>query len=126
MGMTGHIRFAALDEAPATASSRMVSIIRERIGFDGLLVTDDIGMNALSGTEPERAAASIAAGCDLVLHCNGDIGTMEPVVAAAGAMSPEAQRRADAALAMRHPPRPADLDALMAEYRALVPGAGAA
>ncbi|RMC32888.1 glycoside hydrolase family 3 N-terminal domain-containing protein [Paracoccus alkanivorans] len=126
MGMTGHIRFAALDEAPATASSRMVSIIRERIGFDGLLVTDDIGMNALSGTEPERAAASIAAGCDLVLHCNGDISTMEPVVAAAGAMSPEAQRRADAALAMRQPPRPADLDALMAEYRALVPGAGAA
>lgn len=126
MGMTGHIRFAALDDAPATSSARMVAMIRDKIAFDGLLVTDDIGMNALSGTEPERAAASIAAGCDLVLHCNGDIGTMEPVVAAAGSMSPDAQRRADAALTIRRPPEPADLDALMAEYRAMLPDSGAA
>lgn len=119
MGMTAHIRFPALDDAPATASARMIALIRRDIGFDGLLMTDDITMNALSGTEAERAAASIAAGCDLVLHCNGTIADMAPVVAAAGAMSAEASRRAQAALAMRLAPQPADIAALMAEWRAL-------
>lgn len=126
MGMTAHIRFTALDDAPATASPRMIALIRDRIGFDGLLMTDDITMNALSGTEAERAGTSIRAGCDLVLHCNGSISAMEPVVAAAGPMTAEAQRRADAALAMRRPPATFDRIALMAEYRALVPQAATA
>lgn len=120
MGMTGHIRFTVLDDAPATSSARIISLIRDRIGFDGLLMTDDITMNALSGTEAERAAASIAAGCDLVLHCNRNVAEMEPVVAAAGLMNADAERRANAALAMRRPPEPADLDALLDEYRQLV------
>ncbi|RMC41098.1 glycoside hydrolase family 3 N-terminal domain-containing protein [Paracoccus siganidrum] len=119
MGMTAHIRFTALDDAPATASARMIALIRDRIGFDGLLMTDDITMNALAGSEPERARASIAAGCDLVLHCNGTIAEMEPVVAAAGPMSPQARRRAAAALALRRPPAAFDRAALMAEWRAL-------
>ncbi|WP_347137914.1 beta-N-acetylhexosaminidase [Paracoccus sp. SSK6] len=119
MGMTAHIRFTALDDTPATASPRMIGLIRDSIGFDGLLMTDDITMKALSGTEPERAAASIAAGCDLVLHCNGTIASMEPVVAAAGPMTPDAQRRAAAALARRHPPQDLDPAALMAEWKAL-------
>lgn len=119
MGMTAHIRFTALDDAPATASPRMIGLIRDRIGFDGLLMTDDITMNALSGTQAERAAASIAAGCDLVLHCNGTIADMEPVVAAAGPVSADAQRRADAALAQRRPPQDLDPGALMAEWRGL-------
>lgn len=119
MGMTAHIRFTALDDAPATASRRMIGLIRDRIGFDGLLMTDDITMNALSGTQAERAAASIAAGCDLVLHCNGTIADMEPVVAAAGAMTPDAQRRAAAALAQRRAPQDMDFAALMAEWRSL-------
>lgn len=122
MGMTAHIRFTALDLAPATASVRMIALIRERIGFDGLLMTDDITMNALTGSEGQRAAAAIAAGCDVVLHCNGDIPAMEAVTAAAGPLSAEAGRRADAALAMRHAPDAHDPAALMAEYRALVPG----
>lgn len=126
MGMTGHIRYTALDETPATSSARMVSIIRDRIGFDGLLMTDDITMNALTGTEAERAAASIAAGCDLVLHCNRSVVEMEPVVAAAGAMSAEAQRRADAALAMRRASEADDLAALMDEYRGLTANIGMA
>ncbi|MBC9246680.1 beta-N-acetylhexosaminidase [Paracoccus sp. 11-3] len=121
MGMTAHIRFTALDDAPATASTRMIGLIRDDIGFDGLLMTDDITMNALSGTEAERAAASIAAGCDLVLHCNGTIASMEPVVAAAGTLSRDAQRRADAALALRHAPQELDRQALFAEWRQLVP-----
>ncbi|TJZ85019.1 beta-N-acetylhexosaminidase [Paracoccus hibiscisoli] len=119
MGMTAHIRFPAFDTVPATASRRLIGLIREEIGFDGLLMTDDITMNALSGTEAERARASLAAGCDLVLHCNGTIAAMELVVQAAGAMTPEARRRADAALARRRPPAPADIAALTAEWRAL-------
>ena len=119
MGMTAHIRFTALDNAPATASPRMIGLIRDRIGFDGLLMTDDITMNALSGTQADRATASIAAGCDLVLHCNGTIAEMEPVVAAAGPMSEYSQRRADAALAQRRPPQDLDPRALMAEWRGL-------
>ena len=119
MGMTAHIRFTALDDRPATASPTMIGLIRERIGFDGLLMTDDITMNALSGSQAERAAASISAGCDLVLHCNGTIAEMEPVVAAAGPMSATAQRRADAALARRRAPQDLDPAALMAEWRNL-------
>lgn len=117
MGMTAHIRFTALDDAPATASPRMIGLIRDRIGFDGLLMTDDITMNALSGSQAERAAASIAAGCDLVLHCNGTIASMEEVVAAAGPMTPDAQRRA--ALAQRHAPEQHDREALLAEWQGL-------
>lgn len=119
MGMTAHIRFTALDDRPATASAVMIRLIRDRIGFDGLLMTDDITMNALSGTAADRAAAAIAAGCDLVLHCNGTLASMEPVVAAAGALSPDAQRRADAALAQRRAPQDHDPAALMAEWRGL-------
>lgn len=71
IGMTGHILFTAWDaDAPATQSPRIVSdIIRGAIGFDGLLLTDDIDMQALSGTIPERSARALAAGCDLVLNC---------------------------------------------------------
>ncbi|MBM3604011.1 MAG: beta-N-acetylhexosaminidase [Alphaproteobacteria bacterium] len=119
IGMTAHIRFTALDERPATASERMIAVIRKHIGFDGLLMTDDITMNALSGSEADRAAASVTAGCDLVLHCNGSVAQMEAVVAAAGQMTPDALRRAEAALAMRHAPSPADIAALMAEWRML-------
>lgn len=120
MGMTAHIRFTALDDAPATASARMIALIRDRIGFDGLLMTDDITMNALSGTEAERAAASIAAGCDIVLHCNGTIPSMEPVVAAAGTLSVDARRRAAAALEQRRSPKDHDRLALLDEWRVLV------
>lgn len=119
MGMTAHIRFTEIDHRPATASARIIGLIRHLIGFDGLLMTDDITMNALSGTEAERASGAIAAGCDLVLHCNGSIASMEPVVAAAGAMSQDARRRGDAALARRHPPQALDPAALLDEWRAL-------
>ncbi|MDP0925831.1 glycoside hydrolase family 3 N-terminal domain-containing protein [Paracoccus onubensis] len=120
MGMTGHICFTALDAAPATASAKIIGLIRDQLGFDGLLMTDDISMNALPGTEAERAAAAISAGCDLVLHCNGDIAAMEPVVAAAGVMNAGAQQRAERALIMRQNPEPADPEALLAEYHKLI------
>ena len=120
MGMTAHIRFTALDDAPATQSARMIGLIRQHIGFDGLLMTDDIAMQALSGGMGARAEASIAAGCDLVLHCNGDPAEMAQVGAGAGALGPEAARRAAAALARRQAPEPVDIAALDAEFGALL------
>ena len=120
MGMTAHIRFSAMDDLPATASACVIELIRQRIGFDGLLMTDDITMNALQGSPAQRSAAAIGAGCDLVLHCNGSIADMQPVAAAAGTLTAAAMRRADAALAMRCPPAPdVDRAALLAEWHAL-------
>lgn len=119
MAMTAHIRLTGLTDQPATAAPEAIALIRDRIGFQGLLMTDDIDMQALSGTPAERAAAAIAAGVDLVLHCNGTLAEMESVVAASGTMTPVATRRAEAALARRVPPEPVDLDALRAEYDAL-------
>lgn len=122
LGMTGHVCLDVVDDRPATASAAVLGLIRQKIGFDGLLMTDDITMQALSGTEAERAEAAIAAGCDLVLHCNGTIEQMAPVVAAAGQMGQDAQRRAEAALSWRKPPQELDRAALLAEWQALCAG----
>ena len=120
MAMTAHILFSALSDRAATADPAVIAMIRDRIGFDGLLMTDDITMNALPGSHAERTASAISAGCDVVLHCNGTVADMEPVVAAAGALGADAMRRADAALAARRAPQDHDdTDVLIAEYRAL-------
>jgi beta-N-acetylhexosaminidase len=88
--MTAHIVYSAIDpRAPATLSSRVVAeVIRGEIGFDGVLVSDDLSMRALGGGLGERTRRALAAGCDLALHCNGDPGEMEEVVAAARPISP--------------------------------------
>ncbi|SOC09243.1 glycoside hydrolase family 3 N-terminal domain-containing protein [Rhodobacter maris] len=122
MGMTAHIRFPAFDTAPATQSAAMIRLIREEIGFAGLLMTDDIGMEALSGDYAARATASIAAGCDLVLHCNGTRAEFEQTVEAAGRLVPAAQLRAAAALRWRRPPAEVDLARLIAEFETLSRG----
>src|SRR5205823_14933412 len=84
LGMTAHVVFSAVDPvAPATISATMVrEVIRGSIGFDGLLMSDDISMQALSGSVGERSAAALAAGCDVVLHCNGRFEEMEQVAGA--------------------------------------------
>lgn len=81
LGMTAHIVYDAIDKAqPATLSSRVISdIIRSLIGFHGLLMTDDLSMQALTGTMGERTVASLEAGCDLILHCNGDMVEMQQI-----------------------------------------------
>ncbi|SNS73597.1 beta-N-acetylhexosaminidase [Tropicimonas sediminicola] len=123
MGMTAHLKFTAFDaEAPATQSARMIGLIRNEIGFDGLLMTDDLSMQALIGDIAARAAASIAAGCDVVLHCNGELAEMEQAVASAGPLSQDATRRADAALALRRKPDPVDIPAVEEELRTLLNG----
>lgn len=115
MAMTAHLVFAALDgERPATQSPRMIRVIREEIGFQGLLMSDDLNMQALSGTLAERTARTIAAGVDVALHCKGDMAEMVAVAGAAGRMGPASLARAEAAVAARRPAR-LDLKAALAE-----------
>ena len=120
MAMTAHIVFEALDaEAPATQSARVVRVIREEIGFDGLLMTDDLSMKALGGGFGERAERALAAGCDVILHCNGDPGEMAAVVEATPRLAGRPAARAEAALARRVAPGAWDVAAAEADFAAL-------
>lgn len=122
MAMTAHIVFTAIDaERPATLSPEVIGrIIRGEIGFGGLLMSDDLSMKALGGTFGDRTKGVFDAGCDIVLHCNGDMEEMRAVVAATPALSGDAARRAEAALASRRPAEPADEAALRKEFDALM------
>jgi beta-N-acetylhexosaminidase len=93
--MTAHIVFAAIDPRhPATLSSHLIErVIRGAIGFDGVLVSDDIGMGALAGAVGERVRGALAAGCDLVLHCNGSLDEMAEAADAVAPLSPAALTR---------------------------------
>ena len=122
LGMTAHIVFSAYDDQPATCSAPMIRVIREDIGFGGLLMTDDLSMQALSGTLAERAAAARRAGCDMILHCNGTRAEMQAVAEASGVLAGAAQARAEAALAERRAPDGADPAALDAELSQLMQG----
>lgn len=104
-GMSAHLVFDAIDpDAPATLSPAMIRLIREEIGFDGLLMTDDLSMNALPGDLADRAARAMAAGCDVVLHCNGKPLEMASVVEAAGRLGEAASKRLASALGSRRAP----------------------
>jgi beta-N-acetylhexosaminidase len=117
MAMTAHLVYAAIDAgAPATQSPAMVLVIREEIGFDGLLMTDDLSMQALTGGFGERAARALAAGCDVVLHCNGDAAEMAAVAEAAPRLAGRAAERAAAALARRIAPEPWDMAAAEKDF----------
>jgi beta-N-acetylhexosaminidase len=97
-GMTAHVLYTAIDaERAGTLSGAVIDrAIRGAIGFDGLLLTDDLSMKALGGEVGPRAAAALAAGCDVVLHCNGDLAEMQPIAAAIGPLADAAVRRYDA------------------------------
>jgi beta-N-acetylhexosaminidase len=122
LGMTAHVVFSAIDAlAPATTSGTMVrEVIRGFIGFDGLLMSDDISMNALSGTLSERSAASLAAGCDIVLHCNGKLDEMREVAASVPELGGEAALRAEAAIKARRVPQDFDVAAARTELTAMM------
>ena len=122
MGMTAHVVFTALDrELPATTSPTIIGqVIRGFIGFDGLLMSDDLSMGALSGTLAERTRAALAAGCDMALHCNGDLREMEAVADAAPELAGDAARRAAAALAAQRKAASIDLMAARAELDRLM------
>jgi len=122
LGMTAHVVFSAIDPvAPATTSGTMVrEVIRQYIGFDGLLMSDDVSMNALSGTLAERTRAALRAGCDVVLHCNGKLDEMRAVAQDSPPLAGDAARRADAALAARRKPADFDIAAAREEFAALM------
>lgn len=119
LAMTAHVVYTALDpDNPATLSKTVIGdAIRGAIGFDGLLMSDDLSMKALKGSFGARTKAAFAGGCDLVLHCNGGMAEMEAVAAEAGALTGESLVRSDAALAKHMgPSAPLDIDSLWAEF----------
>lgn len=122
MAMTGHIVFSALDDRPATLSPVVIDHIRDTLGVDGLLMTDDISMQALQGEVGDLSAQSIAAGCDVVLHCNGKLDEMRQVAYRAGTLQGAALRRAEAVHAARRPAQEVDIPALEAKLAGLLSG----
>lgn len=118
--MTAHLLYLDIDgQHPATQSSRLIDgIIRGLIGFDGLLFSDDLSMQALAGTLGERADRALKAGCDVALHCNGDLSEMEDVAAAAPALAGRSLQRVEAALSHIGKPDNVDLDAIAARMEA--------
>jgi beta-N-acetylhexosaminidase len=128
MAMTAHVVFSALDPAqPATTSATIVErVIRGGIGFQGLLMSDDVSMNALAGSIAERTRAIVTAGCDVVLHCNGKLDEMREVASQTPELSGMPLQRAVKALASRKAPAPFDRIAARAELDALIEQAGIA
>ena len=128
MAMTAHVVFSALDPAhPATTSATIIAqVIRGTIGFQGLLMSDDVSMNALAGSIADRSRAIVAAGCDMVLHCNGKLDEMREVARETPELSGEALQRAKRALTSRRPPQPFDRPKARAELDALIERAGMA
>jgi beta-N-acetylhexosaminidase len=122
MAMTAHVVFSALDPAqPATTSATIIEqVIRGVIGFQGLLMSDDVSMNALAGSIAERTRAIFAAGCDVVLHCNGKLDEMREVAGQTPELSGKALERAQRALALRRAPQAFDRGAARTELDALI------
>lgn len=120
--MTAHLRYSAIDaRAPATTSAKLIAeVIRGEIGFDGVLVSDDLGMQALAGDLADRAEAALAAGCDLVLHCSGVLAEMETLMAAVPPLTDAAAARVEHGEVRRGQPEPFDGDEAMAELDALL------
>jgi beta-N-acetylhexosaminidase len=112
LGMTAHVVFTTFDpDLPATTSATMIEeVIRGFIGFDGVLMSDDISMGALSGSIAQRTRAAFAAGCDIVLHCNGNMQEMEDVASESSQIRGDTARRTEAALQRRRPAAELDLE----------------
>jgi beta-N-acetylhexosaminidase len=113
MAMTAHVVFTAVDPAaPVTVSAKAIrEVIRGYIGFNGLLMSDDLTMKALKGTPGENARSALAAGCDLALHCTGDLDEMRAVAAASPVLEGDARRRFESALALVKTPQSFDVAA---------------
>jgi beta-N-acetylhexosaminidase len=125
MAMTAHVVYDAIDpQRPATTSPKVIrDVIRGQIGFDGLLMSDDVSMNALSGPISARAKAALFAGCDVVLHCNGKMEEMRDVAEEAKPLDGTALKRAQAALSHLRAPAAFDPAAAGARLAELIGGA---
>jgi beta-N-acetylhexosaminidase len=115
--MTAHVVYESIDpQRPCTTSAKVIrDVIRGEIGFDGLLMSDDLSMKALDGSLGSRAKAALFAGCDLVLHCNGDMDEMRDVASSVTGLHGPALKRSEQALA--HLSAPAPFDTAAAEAR---------
>ena len=120
-GMTAHVVYKSIDPGlPATTSKAVIgNIIRGEIGFHGLLMSDDLGMKALTGPFDERAAATLEAGCDVVLHCDGTLADMESVAKGVKPLGPNAASALANTVAVRLKPRTTFEDTLAAEFSVL-------
>lgn len=123
--MTAHLRYSALDaRAPATISAKLIGeVIRREIGFDGVLISDDLGMQALEGDLAERGKAALAAGCDLVLHCSGVLAEMDRLMAAVPPLTDAAAARVNHGEQQRGRAQPLDRREALAELDALLAAA---
>jgi beta-N-acetylhexosaminidase len=112
MAMSAHVLYTAIDpRRPATASPVVIAeVMRGEIGFDGLILSDDLSMKALDGSFEQRAAAVIEAGLDIVLHCNGDLEEARAVASASPVLAGASLQRAKAAEAAIKPPQPFDVE----------------
>ena len=124
MAMTAHVLYPALDkENPATLSTKIIKkVIRQEIGFTGLLMSDDLSMKALTGSFAEKTEKALVAGCDVVLHCNGQMPEMLEVTRAAGVLKGKALSRARVALRVARRPQAFDRKAALKDLDALVSG----
>ena len=111
LGMTAHILYSAIDDKlPATLSPEVIKLIRQEIGFSGLLMSDDISMKALSGSLADLTQQTLAAGCDLVLHCNGKMQEMQEIANVISEISEESLQRFNKALLQLNAPKSYDYD----------------
>ena len=122
ISMTAHITNTSIDDTPATISKKMLSLIRNDLGYKNLIITDDISMGALEGSIFERSKSSIDAGCDIVLHCNGDLKEMIDVANASGQLTSQGEERSQFALEQKRPPKEESIDELQYELSKLMPG----
>ena len=122
LAMVAHLVFRVVDpQRPASVSPEVIGrVVRGMIGFDGLLLTDDLGMQALSGDMGARVGAALAAGCDVGLHCSGDLAEMQAAIAAAPTMTEVSMRRWQRARARLKPPLPFQRQAALAELERLL------
>ena len=126
MAMTAHVVYSAIDrKRPATTSADRIDLVRGDLGFGGLIMSDDLSMKALRGDFKSRAKRSLKAGCDVVLHCNGDMDEMQAVASGTKALHGHAKRRAEAALArLPRTPEPFDVPEARARFAAAFPDLG--
>jgi len=117
MAMTAHVVYTAIDEqACATLSPKVIAdVIRGEIGFEGLLMSDDLGMQALGGSFGDRARGSLVAGCDIALHCSGDMAEMQAIVAAVPPVTVAAEQRLAAAMLWANTPKTVDIATVIAQ-----------
>ena len=122
MAMSAHVVFEVIDpEHPATQSKRVIrDVVRKQLGFNGLLMTDDLSMKALTGSFADKVTRSIEAGCDVILHCNGVMSEMEQVAEAAPELAGKAMARAKAALRQRRKPMKYEKKVALADLAAVM------